>query len=168
MTLKYQWLRHGSSISGATAATYRLTAADAGERVSVKVTGSKTGHTTASKTSTEKAVPLQALTATPAPTVSGTAKVGQTLTAKAGSWAPSPVTLTYQWLRNGVTIGGATSNTYKLTVADAGKNVSVRVTGSKGTFVDVNKTSAAKAVPMLQLSATPTPPSLAVSKSVRR
>ena len=47
-----------------------------------------------------------ALSPTPTPTISGTAKVGYTLTAKAGTWGPAPVTLKYQWKANGCQVPG--------------------------------------------------------------
>ena len=71
------------------------------------------------------------LTATPKPTITGSTVVGKKLTAKPGTWKPSSVTLTYQWLRNGKAIKGATKKTYTLTKADGGKKVSVKVTGKK-------------------------------------
>ncbi len=40
----YRWLRNGKAIAKATAKTYVLKAADKGKRISVKVTGSKTGY----------------------------------------------------------------------------------------------------------------------------
>ena len=51
MTLGYQWLRNGVAISGATGSTYKLTATDKGKRITVRVTGTKTGYTTLVKTS---------------------------------------------------------------------------------------------------------------------
>ncbi|MGC3953201.1 MAG: Ig-like domain-containing protein [Propionicimonas sp.] len=86
------------------------------------------------------------MTKTPTPTVSGTAKVGKTLKVKAGSWAPAKVTLAYQWLRDGAPIAKATKSSYKLAKADAGRKISVRVTGSKTGYVSVAKTSKAKTV----------------------
>lgn len=41
--LKYQWLRNGSKISGATSKTYKLRSADKGKRMSVRVTATKPG-----------------------------------------------------------------------------------------------------------------------------
>ncbi len=47
----YQWYRSGKKISQATKSTYTLTASDKGKTITVKVTGKKSGYTTASKTS---------------------------------------------------------------------------------------------------------------------
>jgi surface antigen len=67
----------------------------------------------------------------PLPTVSGTPEVGSTLTAKAGTWSPSDVTLKYQWLRDGVIIAAATKTSYTLTSQDVGHRITISVTGSK-------------------------------------
>lgn len=65
------------------------------------------------------------------PTISGTAKVGKTLKAKVKTWKPKPTKLTWQWYRDGVAITGATKTSYKLTKADKGKKLTVRVTGTR-------------------------------------
>ncbi|UYK38685.1 PPC domain-containing protein [Microbacterium terricola] len=80
------------------------------------------------------------------PTVSGTVKVGKTLTVKPGTWKPAPVALSYQWLRNGKPIAKATTASYKLTTADRGKKISVRVTGRKSTYLTASSVSASKTV----------------------
>ncbi|MEN0072532.1 MAG: glycoside hydrolase family 95-like protein, partial [Propionicimonas sp.] len=145
LTFAYQWLRNGAAIAGATKASYKVVSADAGKDLSVRVTASVAGR--ADGTATSAAVRAgKALTKTPTPTISGTAKVGKTLTAKAGSWAPSKVTLKYQWLRDGAPIAKATKSTYKLAKADAGRKVSVRVTGSKSGYASVARTSKVKAI----------------------
>ena len=64
------------------------------------------------------------------PTVTGTPLVGQLLSANAGAWSPKGVKLTYRWLRNGVVIPGATATTHRLTRDDAGKNITVSITGT--------------------------------------
>jgi hypothetical protein len=51
VTLAYQWKRSGVNILGATAATYVLTSSDVAKTITVTVTGSKAGYTTAAKTS---------------------------------------------------------------------------------------------------------------------
>lgn len=43
--LKYRWTRNRVPISGATSATYKVRSADKGKTVTVRVTGTKSGHT---------------------------------------------------------------------------------------------------------------------------
>jgi len=50
--LSYRWYRDGASLKGATKTTYRLTAKDAGTKITVKVTGSRAGYRTRSVSST--------------------------------------------------------------------------------------------------------------------
>lgn len=66
---------------------------------------------------------------TAAPVVTGNPNTGQTLTSTAGQWTGADST-TYQWLRDGVAIPGATNNTYVLQVADEGHAIRARVTGT--------------------------------------
>lgn len=73
--------------------------------------------------------------------ITGTAKVGLTLTAKTASWKPSGLTLKYQWYRSGKKIGGATKVTYTLSSADLNKQITVKVTGSKAKYKTTSKTS---------------------------
>ena len=79
--------------------------------------------------------------ATVAPTISGTSKVGSTLTASAGTWTPEPTAVTYQWSRNGASIDGATAGSYTLTPADAGAVISVTVTGARNGYATASETS---------------------------
>ena len=73
--------------------------------------------------------------ATGAPTISGTAQAGETLTADTSGIADADgltnVSFSYQWIRNDGTtdtdIQGATSSTYTLSDADEGKTIKVRV-----------------------------------------
>jgi surface antigen len=67
---------------------------------------------------------------TVAPRVTGTAKVGSTLTVSPGTWTPTPTTLSYQWLAGGAAIAGATKTTFVPTSAQIGKALTVRVSVS--------------------------------------
>jgi len=50
-SIAYQWLRNGTAIAGATGPAYPVKAADAGRRVSVRVTAQQTGYIEGSSTS---------------------------------------------------------------------------------------------------------------------
>ena len=82
----------------------------------------------------------QAMTLTPTPTISGTAQVGQSLTAVAGTW-DAGVALAYQWNQDDAPIVGATSTSYTLTTSNLGGVISVTVTATKTGFIDASRTS---------------------------
>ena len=69
--------------------------------------------------------------ATGAPTITGTAQVGETLTADTSGVADadglSNASFSYQWQAGGADISGATGSTYTLADADEGKATSVKV-----------------------------------------
>ena len=150
-TFTYRWFVANVAVTGATAATYTPVAADVGKRITVTVTGARSGYTTASKTSTASAavvaapVTTPAFTTVPTPTLTGTAQVGATLTASPGTWAPVPTTFAYRWWSGGVAITGATASTYVPVSADLGKRITVTVTGAKAGYTTAAKTSAASA-----------------------
>ncbi|MGR3250647.1 MAG: hypothetical protein ACU0HS_00825 [Paracoccus sp. (in: a-proteobacteria)] len=80
---------------------------------------------------------------TAAPTISGEAVEGSTLTGTVGtaSGTPAPIAAR-QWLADGVTIAGATGASFD-TTGRAGQAISLRVTWSNGTAPDAVSTSAA-------------------------
>ena len=137
VALSYQWLRSGVAVPGATGTTYPVTPADLGATISVEVTGTKSGYTSVSKVSAVTGPVAAGTLATHKPKLKGHAKVGKKLKAKAGSWGPAPVTLTYQWYRSGKKIKGATKATYRLEHADHGKRITVKVTGSEPGYATV-------------------------------
>jgi uncharacterized repeat protein (TIGR02543 family) len=141
-SLTYVWKRNGAIIAGAGSSGYRIVAADAGTKISVQVTGSRSGYAPSTRTSTETVtVPLLSFALSPTPTITGTFWVGQTLKANRLVWAPSPDSFTYQWLRNGVAIRGATNKTYALQVEDALTAISVEVTAVKVGYSPTTRTS---------------------------
>lgn len=94
-----------------------------------------------------------------APTVSGTAKVGRTLTATPGTWDPADVTTAYQWLRDGQPIDGATGATYRVQRADQGTTLSVRVTATDPAtgLTGTADSNGAAVVVSSRISVTPSP-----------
>ena len=79
---------------------------------------------------------------TAAPVISGTAQVGQTLTATAGTWANTPTSYAYQWNRGGTAISGAVSSTYVPVSADVGSTLAVSVIATNGSGSSAPATSA--------------------------
>jgi hypothetical protein len=65
------------------------------------------------------------------PVISGATAVTSTLTTTDGTWTGTlPIAYTYQWKRNGTSIGGATSNNYLLVIADLTTTITVTVTAT--------------------------------------
>ncbi|ASN37934.1 hypothetical protein CGQ24_02205 [Arthrobacter sp. 7749] len=127
--LTYQWLREGKVITGATKPAYALVAMDQGKKVSVKITATKPGYKTTTKSSSGATVAAGSMVQGKV-VLSGTSKVGNKLTAKSSGWTAGSK-LTYQWLRNGKVIASSTKSTYKLSLVDRRNKVSVRVRASK-------------------------------------
>jgi hypothetical protein len=157
---------------------YVVTAADAGASFTAVSTGQRpdapamTGGagvvsfdpvTATSAPVTVAAGADEALKSTGAPKIAGTAKVGQTLTATAGSWNWPDVAVKYQWLRGGKPVAGATSASYPLSVTDAGRKISVRVAGTSPGHGAADATSAvvrvAKAASVTKIRVKPKRPS---------
>lgn len=142
----YQWLLDGAPIAGATSSKYKPAASQYGHLLSVVVTGKRTGYTTASLTTAQAEVGLGIFDVQPKPTISGTKVPHRTLTASAGTWAPSGATFSYQWLLNGAPIDGAYSKTYVVQPLDVDGAISVAVTASKAVYASASKTSSASTV----------------------
>jgi hypothetical protein len=127
-TVSYQWLRDGVAIPGAVGAEYIPQAADAGHYLTFAVTGTHEGLDAATAVSLPTALIAKGYYSAPAPTITGTAKVGYHLTAHAGAWHPSPQYVAdYHWYVNGVLDRSQTGASYWPTVA--GSVISVSVVG---------------------------------------
>lgn len=70
------------------------------------------------------------------PTTSTTAPVAhELLTARTGTLSPTPSTTTWQWLRDGKAIKGATGTRYRPTASDVGRNVVAQATVQRPGYV---------------------------------
>ncbi len=124
----FQWKRAGTPIGGATASTYVPVAADVGNTLTVSVIATNSGGSSSAATSSATSSVIDIIpTNSAVPTISGTAQVGQTLTATNGTWTNSPTSFTFQWKRAGTPIGGATASTYVPVAADVGNTLTVSV-----------------------------------------
>jgi hypothetical protein len=145
----YQWLRCDStgngcsSVAGATQSSYGLASADVGYTLQVAVTASnKNGSAVATSAATAVVAPAPAPAPTVAPAstglpvVSGSALVGQSLSASTGSWSGSPTSYAYQWQRCNssggacANVSGATTASYALSSSDLGFTLRDAVTAS--------------------------------------
>ena len=116
--LTYQWKKNGSTIGGATSASYTTpatTQSDSGAQFTVTVTNSVSSVTSNPASLTVNLAP--SITAQP---VSRAVNVGQTATFSVA--ATGTGTLSYQWKRNGTAIGGATLASYTTSAASASDN----------------------------------------------
>ena len=151
-TFAYQWLTDDAEINGATASTYTLVAADAGKAIRVRVSftddaGNDEELTSAVTGAVAAAPPPPNTPATGAPSITGTAQVGETLTADITGIADDDgldnATFAYQWFAADAEINGATASTYTLVDDDAGKAIKVRVSFTDDAGNDEQLTSAA-------------------------
>ncbi|RLS72248.1 MAG: DUF4347 domain-containing protein, partial [Planctomycetota bacterium] len=144
----YQWLRNGSNITGAAAATYTTGDADVGSTLSVRVSYIDNQGTTETLTSASTiAVQNENDAPSGSPVINGVLREAETLTADVSGITDNDGlgTFSYQWLRNGSTIAGATGATYSTSNADVGSNLAVRITYTdvQGTVETVTSASTA-------------------------
>jgi hypothetical protein len=132
--LTYQWSRNGAPIGGATSANYSTpatTSADNGAQFYVVVSdpaGNMTSRTAVLTVTSASVAP--SITSEPA---SRSVTVGQTASFSVVASGTAPIT--YQWLKRGQPITGATSSTYTTpatTSSDNGSQFSVTVSNSAG------------------------------------
>lgn len=138
----YRWLRcdanAGSNcvnIPGATASAYKLVEADVGHSVLTRVTARNAdGASTANSKPSPVIADNTAPASTSPPTISGSAVVGEQLTAAEGSWTGAPDRYAYQWTQCDAAgsacaaIGGATGKVFGVRSADQGRTLRVQVT----------------------------------------
>ena len=126
--MNYLWLRDGAAISGATSASYKLTQADVNKAISVKVSYVDKEGTTESVTSLETAK-IENTNNTPVGDVVITGKTLPTETLIVSttlSDVDGMGEVNYIWLRDGVPITDIQQDMYTLTLADAGKKITVQ------------------------------------------
>jgi len=125
-TVAYQWTRDGAPIDGATTSRHAVVAADAGHRIAVSVIATRHWYEPATSAAAGVAVAVQPRLVS-SPDVTGTYAYGHTLRVTTGTWSPAAKSAAYQWFRDGHAITGATAATYRITRADIGRTVFVRV-----------------------------------------
>jgi hypothetical protein len=155
--LSYQWRKDGSSISGATSATYSINSTstnDAGS-YTVVVTNSAGSATSNAATLTVSAVVVApTITAQPA-SISVQSGGVTSFSVSASGTAP----FTYQWKKDGVAIAGATSSSYTINSAASSDS------GSYSVVVSNSAGSATSNAATLNLVTTVTAPTITTQPS---
>ena len=136
-TFSYQWTRSDggsdTNITGATGTTYTLVKADEGKtiKVTVSFTDAEGNPETLTSDPTSEVEAKPNTEATGALTISGIARVGETLTVDTSGIHDDDgldnAVFAYQWLRGDAEITGAIGETYTLVDADEGKIIKVTV-----------------------------------------
>lgn len=140
-SLKYVWKANGTTVSTRSTNTLVVPASAKGKRLTVTVTGSRSGYTPRSVASTATSVVAPATFKAPRPAIKGTKRVGSTLTVVRGSWSPTPSAVKYVWKANGVTISTRTSSKFVVPAKARGKQLTVTVTGTKAGYTTKSVTS---------------------------
>ena len=142
-TLTFQWYA-GDTLIQQGSAFLVVPASAVGEEIVLKVTGRRAGYTpkTVASVPTTAVVPGE-LTAS-RPSINGQARVGQTLIASAGGWAPNGVKISYRWRIGTKVVTGhkGAKQTFVIPRTARGKKISVVVTGQMPGYTTVKKTSA--------------------------
>lgn len=126
-----------SAIEGALASSYTLRQEDVGSTIGVSVTAKNAAGEALSAFTRSAVVKARPPANTAAPTISGNAQEGQTLTVSTGSWSgTSPLTYTYQWQRcygaetSCTNLTGATEQSYVAGPESVGTTPRVVVTAT--------------------------------------
>ncbi len=148
--ISYQWQAGGVDIVGATTNQLLLSQAEVGKAITVVAKYTDGFGTAESKASTTTAA-VANVNDLPTGAVSlvGIAKQGQILTASNTlADADGLGVIGYQWQANGVNISGATASSFKLTLAEVGKTITVVASYTDGFSKLENQASTATAVVM--------------------
>ena len=170
VTFSYQWMADDTNIQDATGSSYTLAAEDEGRtiKVTVSFTDAEDNPETLDSDPTGAVEAKPNTQATGAPSISGTAQVGQTLTADTSAIADedglNQVVFSYQWIRNDGNadedIAGATGSSYTLTENDKDKTVTVTVSFTDAEGSQESRTSeptgAVEAAPNTSATGQPT------------
>ena len=138
-TRRFQWLRDGEPITGATASSYDPLESDVGHLLEVRVTESVDGYDPVSMTSAAQPVSGGG-TALTVPALTPQPTVGVAVRAEIAAQDAA-----HQWLLDGAEIDGAESGSYTPVPADAGKQLQLKLTAGGASVISDPRAIAAAA-----------------------
>ncbi len=140
-SVTWQWYR-GQTPVGDRTSSYTPVAGDVDHVLTVTATATMDHFDEATRsTDTETAVTAATFVTGPSASITGTGKVGETLTAGAGEIAPTPSSTDYQWYADDEVIEGATGATLLLGPAQRHTTITVKVTATRAGYDDASDTS---------------------------
>ena len=154
--LNYLWFIDGLAIPDSNVNRFTPKPEQANHELQFQVTATKKGFRPEVIRTHVVTIGSGSMSSTPTPNISGTFKVGSTLTASIGNWDQG-TTIATQWLRDGNPINSATSNTYLVLPGDVGHQISVQTTGTATGYLTIVKTSNNSTIGSGSMSSTPTP-----------
>ncbi|MGY3380221.1 hypothetical protein ACVWYS_002178 [Arthrobacter sp. TE12231] len=133
LTFTYSWFSPDGKVL-ASGPRFTPGVSDVGATVTVLVTATAPGYDTAEvRVTAPKPVTLRDPAQTRPPYIQGTPTVGKALTVVPGLWARNEMNVvreSYLWMRDGVTIPGATGRHYTPVAADLGRKIDIWVTST--------------------------------------
>ena len=160
--LSYQWLKSGVPVPNANSSEYLVAPSDLGSRISVSVSGVKSGFASVDRVSAAVSVTEAAMVLSPKPLIMGRGVdrgygvVGTSLSVNPGTW-DSGVQLFYQWLKNGTPIVGEVGSEYLVAPSDLGSMISITVYGVRSGFESEFRRSGAVSVTAGTMVLSPNP-----------
>jgi hypothetical protein len=136
---RYQWMRDGLPIFGATGPSYTPRGGDAGSSIAVRVTldnrfylGSEDYQTTVATTESVTITTGAALELMGSPVlVVTTQSPGGVIRVAENGWLPAGATASYAWYRDGDPIAEQTGSTYTILSTDIGASISAEVVATR-------------------------------------
>lgn len=129
LSYSYQWYANNVAITGATKASYRVAASLVNKNLTVRVVASKSGYKSQVRVAEAWFVEAGELSLGDN-WVDGEFAPGKRLTV-VSSGGTTGIAKSFQWVRDGWVIPGATASSYLVTSADLGTTIEVRVIGYK-------------------------------------
>ena len=139
-SVTWQWYRGQTPVGDGS--SYTPVADDVDHVLTVTATATMDHFDEATRsTDTDSAVTPASFVTGPSASITGTGKVGETLTAGAGGTAPTPSDTAYQWYADDEVIEGATDATLLLGPAQRHTTITVKVTATRAGYDDASDTS---------------------------